>query len=612
MKVLLVSMPWNLLETPSLPVATLRVVAAQRCGVAHEVGDRYLNLAWAEYLRDATDGHIGIPEYDYVANVGVWHGMGDWIFTPALYDTPEWRRDRYEAYLARRGVRLGASLEMARHSRAFIEMQAERIADEAPDLIGFSSTFQQNVPSLALAKRIKALRPETTIIMGGGNCDMPMGPAIHRNFSFIDYVMSGEAEQSFVDFLDYLHGERSASAVRGLSWRAPDRTTVTNPPAPSPAMHTIPAPDYTEWFAALAASPIRDAIRPRLVYEAARGCWWGEKHTCTFCGLNGLTMKFRSRPAEQVLTHLHELVERHRVLDIVAVDNILDMEYLRTLLPRLAELDWDLHFYYEVKANLREDDIRLLRRAGLVHIQPGIENLSSRVLSIMDKGVHATQNVKLLRDCENHDITVDWNYLYGFPGETEDDYAIVLRQLPALAHLQPPGGSVRILLERYSPHFERPELGFRERRPAALYDHVYDLDREQLEDLAYQFDAPHCGIGTDYEGTVRSAITSWQQVYLASSLVARELPDRTLLIEDRRAGWPAHDLKIEAGPAAELFRRLHTPHTIAGAARAAGLTPEAADELVGEWERLGLVFHEGGRVVSLPTRRASIKSANDR
>ncbi|MFI6040328.1 RiPP maturation radical SAM C-methyltransferase [Nocardia sp. NPDC051321] len=612
MKVLLVSMPWNLLETPSLPVATLRVVSAQRCRGTHEVSDAYLNLAWAEYLRSATDGRIGVPEYDYVANVGVWHGMGDWIFTPALYRTPDWRRDRYEAYLKRRGVHPGASLEMAEHTRAFIELHAKRIAEEAPDLVGFSSTFQQNIPSLALAKELKRLRPQTTVIIGGGNCDMPMGPAIHRNYPFIDYVMSGEAEQSFVDFLDHLDGELPMSEVRGLSWRASNGTTVTNPPAPSPAMHTVPAPDYTEWFAALNASPLRDTVRPRLVYEAARGCWWGEKHTCTFCGLNGLTMKFRSRPAEQVLTHLHDLVDRHRVLDIVAVDNILDMEYLRTLLPRLAELNWDLHFYYEVKANLREDDIRLLRRAGLVHIQPGIENLSSRVLSIMEKGVHATQNVKLLRDCEDHDVTVDWNYLYGFPGETEDDYAVVLHQLPALAHLQPPGGSVRILLERYSPYFQRPELGFQERRPAALYDHVYDLDRDQLEDIAYQFDATQCGIGTDYERTVRTAIASWQQVYRASSLVARELPDRTLIIEDRRTGWPARDLKIEAGPAAELFRHLRTPHTIAGAARATGLTPQIAGGLVDEWERQGLVFHEGGRVVSLPTQRPSIKSVTDR
>jgi ribosomal peptide maturation radical SAM protein 1 len=501
---------------------------------------------------------------------------------------------------------------MARHSQAFITLQARRIADEGPDVVGFSSTFQQNIPSLALAKQLKRLRPETTIIMGGGNCDIPMGPAVHRNYPFVDYVISGEAEQSFVSFLDYLDGGTPVSKVNGLSWRAPDGSTITNPSAPSPAMHTLPAPDYTQWFTAIDASPVCDTVRPLLVYEAARGCWWGEKHTCTFCGLNGLTMKFRSRPAEQVMSHLQDLVTRHQVLDIVAVDNILDMEYLRTLLPRIAEQDWDLHFYYEVKSNLREDDVALLRRAGLVQIQPGIENLSSRVLSIMDKGVHATQNVKLLRICEDHDVTVDWNYLYGFPGEAEEDYAGLLRQLPALAHLQPPGGSVRILLERYSPYFQQPELGFRQRRPAALYDHVYDLDSEQLTEIAYQFDAPRRGIGADCEQTLRAAIARWQQVYPASSLVAAELPDGSVIVEDRRAGWPVRDLKIEAGPEVTLFRQLEKPHTIAGAARSVGLAAEAASDLVTGWERGGLVFSEGGRVVSLPTRRASIKSAIDR
>lgn len=605
MRIVLVSMPWNLLETPSLPLGILGAVVKE-CANEHEVHEVYGNLAWADYLVEATGNAVTTGDYDYVANIGAWHGMGDWIFTPALYDSPGWRREEYTAYLDQRGIDAGKSFEMAGHSAAFVSRLAARIAALEPDLIGFSSTFQQNIPSLATARELKRLLPATPIVFGGGNCDAPMGPALHRNFPFVDYVISGEAEHAFVEFVDHLDRLRPAAEVSGLSWRAEDGSTVTNKPGGMIQMESVPSPDYTRWFQNLEATGIGTEVKPRLLYEAARGCWWGEKHTCTFCGLNGLTMKFRSRPPEQVLEHLRELVSRHKVLDIVSVDNILDTAYLKSLLPALAGEDWDLHFYYEVKSNLRESDVRALRRAGLVQVQPGIENLSSRVLQDMDKGVHSTQNVRLLRDCADNDVTVDWNYLYGFPGESEADYEPVLEQLPALAHLQPPGGSTRILLERYSPYFERPELGFGFRQPASLYQHVYDLPRSELDDLVYQFDTVERGIGAECGQRLRQAIKIWQAAYPASSLSSAPTADGGLVITDDRVGWPRREIRLAPGTAAAGYETLRTPHTVAAAARSVGLSEHEFGRLVDGWVEQGLVFREGGRVVALATRTVKL------
>ena len=58
------------------------------------------------------------------------------------------------------------------------------------------------------------------------------------------------------------------------------------------SMDEVPAPDYDEYFDSLAVSPLQhDLLRDvRILYESARGCWWGEKNHCTFCGLNGSSM----------------------------------------------------------------------------------------------------------------------------------------------------------------------------------------------------------------------------------------------------------------------------------------------------------------------------------
>ena len=63
-----------------------------------------------------------------------------------------------------------------------------------------------------------------------------------------------------------------------------------------------------------------------------------------------------------------------------------------------------------------------MAQAGVTKIQPGIESLSSNVLRLMRKGVRAIQNVNLLRWAQYYDIDVAWNLLWGFPGETEQDY----------------------------------------------------------------------------------------------------------------------------------------------------------------------------------------------
>lgn len=621
MRISLVSMPWNLLETPSLPLGLL-AVRTDKCRNRHELRLHHANVSWAEYLLAASDGALTPSDYDYVANVGVWHGMGDWIFTSALYGTPHWRREEYRGYLARNGVPAGASEEMAEHAAGFIDLLAEEIVSARPDVIGFSSTFQQNVPSLALARAVKRLAPGIRTVFGGGNCDAPMGPALHRNFPFVDYVISGEAEQSYVQFLDHLDGLLPVEKVHGLSWRDAGGGTVTNRPGPLLPMSEVPCPDFDPWFGMIEASPVRPYLKPVLLYEASRGCWWGEKHTCTFCGLNGLTMKYRSRPADEVHQHLKRLVERHRVLDVVAVDNIMDLDYLRSLLPAVAADGWDLNFYYEVKSNLSERDVAVMRSAGLVHIQPGIENLSTGVLKIMDKGVHATQNVRLLRSCEENDVTVDWNYLYGFPGELDEQYETVLEQLPALVHLQPPGGALRILLERYSPYFQRPELGFPQRSPASLYRHVYDLPEEELADLVYQFDTPEAGIGQAVGTRLRDAVVEWNRNYAHSSLYLSDgeghgddngdggggLP----VVVDRRVGWPARRIGLGGRAAAAAYRLLRGPRTPRGlrdrlAAEGHEVEAEQITEWLRSWREQGLVFEEGGRAVALATSRTSIK-----
>ncbi|NRQ40661.1 RiPP maturation radical SAM protein 1 [Nonomuraea sp. NN258] len=259
--------------------------------------------------------------------------------------------------------------------------------------------------------------------------------------------------------------------------------------APYSRLDDSPPPDYGEYFdraeslGLLAPAEHREVWIP---FESARGCWWGAKHHCTFCGLNGTSMAFRAKSPERVAAELAEQARRYRSFRFEAVDNILDPRYLEELFPRLRDSDYEL--FYEVKANLSRAQLKRLAESGVRHIQPGLESLSTPVLRLMRKGVTAAQNVNVLRWAQHYGIEVSWNLLWGFPGERADDCAAQAALIPHLAHLRPPESAARIWLERFSPLYSRPEeFPVRHRRPDPGYRHVYPAEVD-LEKVAYFFE----------------------------------------------------------------------------------------------------------------------------
>ena len=263
----------------------------------------------------------------------------------------------------------------------FLDTAAADLLSGRPRIVGFSTVFQQNIASLVLAKRLKELDPSLTIIFGGDNCDGPMGVALHASFPWVDIVVRGEGEHVLVALAEDLLNGRSIRPQPGLCYRERGQDVVIpQEEAPRLVMADVPAPVYDDYFERLEKSPLRSELRSQvaLLFESSRGCWWGEKSHCTFCGLNHATMKFRSKPPERVLEELRGLAERYKVLDFVAVDDIIDMNHVRELLPLLRDADCDFRLFYEVKANLTRAHLQALKDAGVSRIEPGIESLSIR------------------------------------------------------------------------------------------------------------------------------------------------------------------------------------------------------------------------------------------
>ncbi|MDQ2836280.1 MAG: RiPP maturation radical SAM C-methyltransferase [Actinomycetota bacterium] len=599
MRTMLINMPWSSIEVPSLAVGILSAVVHQ-----HRPQDEVIpldaNLELVDWICERMP--FTLREYELFALDTYFSGCGDWIFTGALYRDIPWRLPEFTE-------RIGNTLDPADRELAirlhrlmpqFIDELAVRVVSERPDVLGFTSTFQQNIAALALARRVKQLAPEILTVFGGANCDGDQGAALHRNFDCVDLVVRGEGDRVFPQLLDQVEAGHGFARLPGVCWRFDQPGSVANPMNARPlAPGQIGKPEFATYFERLARSRASEWVEPKLVVEGARGCWWGQKHHCTFCGLNGSSMEFRSKSGESFFDELKALAVEHRVLDFYVVDNIIDMSYLRSVLPRIVEEGLDYRFHYEIKSNMRLDQLQLLRQAGLVHVQPGIESLSSKVLDIMDKGVTGCLNVRLLRDAATVGIAMYWNYLYGFPGESVVNYEQILAQLPSLYHLMPPTGASRIALERFSPYYDRPELGFAgERRAADHYYVNYDLADAELLDLAYVFETEARGIDAALADRLLAALDRWQAYADQCSLVYLDHGEQIELF-DNRPDFHWQHLVIGEPVEVALFRLLAQPHTVPGLLRKLHLADDEPSavlvhDAMARWLALGITFTDNG------------------
>lgn len=490
--VYLVNMPYVALQRPSVALGLLAAIL-ERDGISTEV--RYANLDFANRNLWARTGLFDeTPPQEC---------LGDWTFASAAF--PEHQRD-IEPFLEIASTRFsnkGVSkdrlreilLEIRSEAERFVDDLAHEIADLKPRIVGCTSTFQQHVSSLALLRRLRQIAPEITTMLGGANCETSMGLTTHRSFDWVDYVVSGEADGLITDLcrqaLTYggaIPKEKLPVGVFGPAHRTSGYPANEHlPRAITNNLEQFPTPIYDSYFQTLERMPYRHEILPALSMETSRGCWWGQKMHCTFCGLNGNGMAFRSRPTEQVLAELDNLSARYGRENFEIVDNIIDMKYFQTLLPELAAKGGPYKLFYEVKSNLTRDQVVMLRDAGVTWVQPGIESLHSEVLKLMKKGVRASTNVQLLKWCRELGIRLSWSILFRFPLEKDDWYAEMAEWLPLICHLQAPCSYNPVRIDRYSPYHNTPEEFGLKLLPGLMYQHIYPVSDQDLKDLVYFF-----------------------------------------------------------------------------------------------------------------------------
>ena len=427
----LVQMPYSNLAMPSLALSLLKSLL-QNAGLKVKV--LYPAFKFAEL--------VGLSRYQSICegyDVQIQLLTGDWTFANTLREVSPEEDDVYlngvvNSYNLREGKaakELKDDLLFVRsQTQNFVESTAKEILATGAKIIACSSVFQQHVASLSLLKKIKDLSNESITMIGGANCENIMGLTTHQQFPWLDYVVTGEADEIIVPLCKAILSSDSSigkhalpKSVMGPAHRQSgleiSANSTTIKPEPFSDLDKIPAPCFDDFFDALKNSRFSAKISPCVIMESSRGCWWGAKHHCTFCGLNGDSMEYRSKSAEKFLNELDQVQTKYSVGRFHITDNILDMGYFKSVIPSLEQSEKRRHFFYEIKSSLSKKQMAALKPAGISWVQPGIETLHSDVLKLMDKGVQGWRNIQLLKWARYFGIYVSWNILWGFPDEND-------------------------------------------------------------------------------------------------------------------------------------------------------------------------------------------------
>lgn len=234
-----------------------------------------------------------------------------------------------------------------------------------PDVIGFSTYIWNLTETLKICKILKMVNPRLKIILGGPEVSFD-GEKILEDNRFVDFIIYGEGEETFKEFVKNLtNGNEDYANIQGLIYREGNRT-ITNPPRPLiKDLNSIPSP-YKN---------IGDEFENKIIYfESSRGC----PFNCEFC-LSSTIKGVRYFGIDRVKEELNNLIDG-KVRQVKFVDRTFNAnkKYAMEIMNFIIDKDpKDINFHFEVTAHLLDREMLDFLsgvKEGLFQFEVGVQS----------------------------------------------------------------------------------------------------------------------------------------------------------------------------------------------------------------------------------------------
>jgi len=301
------------------------------------------------------------------------------------------------------------------------------ISDFNPDIVGVNCQFSRQYKSYhRIFSVIKKLKPRCLTIAGGAH--VTVCPKEILGDKDCDFILMGEAEESFKHFLECLDAGKEFKSVDGLGWKAGGELYINEKTGWIKDLDALPFPAYDlmnleKYFGIKASHGLRRRNRFSPIVTS-RGC----PAKCTFCSAHkvwGNSYRFRS--TDNVIREMKVLKKQYGVEELMFEDDNVTANPKRAkqLFSRMIEEKFN--FIWDTPNgvgawSMDEEMIDLMKRSGCVKINFPVESGSQRVLdTIMKKPIKLSRIKELITYCRKISLDCEMFLLIGMPGETLED-----------------------------------------------------------------------------------------------------------------------------------------------------------------------------------------------
>ncbi len=306
--------------------------------------------------------------------------------------------------------------------KELLEDFVNQILQTETGLIGFSIFNSSTELSLFIAEKIKKLAPNKTIIFGGPNCAPHINGTEVIKSSAVDIMVIGEGELVLNEIINLFDKYGKVDFCKGTWLKKEGKVIDCGTGDLIEDLNLLPFADFGDFSLSAYTAPYR------LPIYLSRGC----PNRCVYCNESVFWRGYRHRSGARVFQELKHQTDKHKGVthfdfsDSLVNANLKELSIMADLI-----IDNGLKITWGGQAVIRpymtSDLLAKLKQSGCLALGYGIESGSQKVLSLMRKGFTVEEAERVIRDTHKAGIDVVTNFMFGFPGETDENFEETLQ-----------------------------------------------------------------------------------------------------------------------------------------------------------------------------------------
>ena len=284
--------------------------------------------------------------------------------------------------------------------------------------LGIIAGYYEYRKILKISDAINKVKNKPVYVIGGH------GPSPEPEYFLLkmqaDVAVLGEGEETVVELFNALINNRTLKNIKGIAYREGEQVTINERRSLIGDVDSIPFPAY-DLFPIVHYRLLRLSLVEKTKFVlpllSGRGCTFN----CTFC--YRLDPGFRPRSNESVIDEIKLLKKNYDITYITFVDELLMSSQARTISLCEDFIRSQLNIKWDCNGRLnyaKPEVLQLMKKAGCVFINYGIESLDNEVLKNIKKGLTSDQIIRGVEHTLDAGISPGLNIIFGNIGDSKE------------------------------------------------------------------------------------------------------------------------------------------------------------------------------------------------